>query len=360
MTDVITHVQQVTLDWLNAALSGTAALTSGRVCHFELAESDSINAQMIHLRLRYTADAQGTRPAALLLKLCRDEAFGDSEVQYYTRDYVSLDDAPLVPCYHARYAASPSRYHLLLDDLSATHRNNYDTPPTLGYGLAVARALAKLHAHYWGLERLSQIDAQLPGETQIRRSMTLAASGLETMLARVGGEIDPQWVRTLHAIFERHPAAMLERTRNPVGFTLIHGDVNPGNVLSPVKGSGKMYLIDRQPFDWSLTVWLGVSDVAYLMVRPWETDFRRRAEMPVLREYLAGLQQAGVTNYDWDQLLDDYRLSVIQNVYVSAQRCATDDECERMQWLWWPHLQRTMTAYFDLDCNRLLETKRPR
>jgi hypothetical protein len=40
-------------------------------------------------------------------------------------------------------------YHLLLDDLAATHRNRRDAPPTLEYGLAVAEALARLHVHHW-------------------------------------------------------------------------------------------------------------------------------------------------------------------------------------------------------------------
>ena len=359
MSDVITHAGQVTLDWLNTALSGTAALTEGRVSHFELAESDSINAQMIHLRLRYTTDAQGTLPAALLLKLCQDEDFGDSEVHYYMRDYVDLADAPLVRCYHARYAASPSRYHLLLDDLSATHRNNYDTPPTLDYGLQVARALAKLHVHWWSPAKREKLGAMIPTDAAIRRSIGPAAAGLEPMLSRVREEIDPTWRDILYEIFRMHPRCMIERTRNPNGFTLVHGDVNPGNVLSPIDGTGKIYLIDRQPFEESLTVWLGVSDLAYLIVRPWQTNLRRAAELPILREYHDNLMQAGITDYDWDQLLDDYRLSVIQSVYVSAARCEEAAECDQMQWLWWPHLQRSMTAYFDLDCDRILETTRP-
>ncbi len=87
---------------------------------------------------------------------------------------------------------------------------------------------------------------------------------------------------------------MRERTRDGAGFTLVHGDVNPGNVLTPISGAGPVYLIDRQPFDWSLTTWLGASDIAYMIVHRWDTELRRELELPVLRHYHAALERRGV------------------------------------------------------------------
>lgn len=36
-------------------------------------------------------------------------------------------------------------------------------------------------------------------------------------------------------------------------------------------------------FDWSLTVWLGVYDLAYAIVQDWDTPLRRQWEFPMLR-----------------------------------------------------------------------------
>jgi hypothetical protein len=55
----------------------------------------------------------------------------------------------------------------------------------------------------------------------------------------------------------------------------VHGDLNPGNLLWPRQGVEPVYLIDRQPFDWSLQRWLGVSDLARLMIIPWAPELRR-------------------------------------------------------------------------------------
>src|SRR5262249_57745687 len=85
-----------------------------------------------------------------------DCAFGPSEVTYYTRDYVDVEDALLVRCYDAAYSEAKQRYHLLLDDLSETHCAAYRKMPTLTHGLALAEGLAAMHARWWGAHRLPE------------------------------------------------------------------------------------------------------------------------------------------------------------------------------------------------------------
>ena len=146
---------------------------------------------------------------------------------------------------------------------------------------------------------------------------------------------------------------MLDRTKRPEGFTLVHGDVNPGNILSPLEGDRPVYLIDRQPFDWSLTTWLGVSDLSYMMVHWWDPERRRELEMPVLREYHASLRRRGVCGYGWDELLRDYRLCAVQSLYVATEWCVKEEDRARMKWVWLPQLRKSMAAFFDLHCDEL-------
>ncbi len=80
----------------------------------------------------------------------------------------------------------------------------------------------------------------------------------------------------------------------------MHGDVGQNNILVPHEGVRPLYLIDRQPFDWSLTTWLGVYDLAYAMVLDWEVAARRQWEIPILRHYHASLCQRAITTYSWE------------------------------------------------------------
>ncbi len=114
-------------------------------------------------------------------------------------------------------------------------------------------------------------------------------------------------------------------------------------------GERPLYLIDRQPFDWSLSTWLGAYDLAYALVHDWDVDARRRMEQPILRRYHETLAQRGIRNYTWDQLWDDYRLCVAMVVYIAVEFCRGGIN-ESTQWIWLPMLQRALTACDDLDC----------
>ena len=116
----------------------------------------------------------------------------------------------------------------------------------------------------------------------IRSFVAIAEPGVDHILRRFSSELQPHWPDAMRDLFARHPQAMIERTSDPNGFTLIHGDTGEQNILTPRQGDRPVYIIDRQPFDWSLTTWLGAYDLAYAMVLDWPVELRRQWEMPVL------------------------------------------------------------------------------
>lgn len=353
-TKVITDLDLVNEAWLSHVLLASGALQDGAVSGITMKRDDRRLSSIGHLSVVYAPGTRGPCPRKLFLKVCRteleDESFGPSEVNYYARDYVGVDGLPLLPCYDAVYSAEKGAYHILLDDVSDTHRESHGRTPTLDYGLALADGLARMHAHWWGAERLAACGEPIPTAAQIERYVSMARAGLDPMLQSVRGQIDIPWEAALHDIFANHPAKMIERTAVADGFTLVHGDPNPGNILAPLDGDTPIYLIDRQPFDWSLTTWLGVGDLSYAMVHWWDTDVRRELESPILQRYHKRLLASGVKDYSWEQLMRDYRLSIVNSVYVATEWCRNDDDCLNMKWAWFPMLQRAMTTFFDHHC----------
>lgn len=273
-------------------------------------------------------------------------------MNYYKRDYVGVAGAPLVRCYDAAYSEQLKRYHLLLDDLSQTHIESAEKPPTLEFGLALADGLAALHAHWWGAARLAQAGAPIHDAEHIRRFIQIAEPGAGHILNRFSTELKPHWPETIRALFAKHPRLLIERARDDRGFTLIHGDTGSSNILVPRDADRPLYIIDRQPFDWSLTTWLGVYDLAYAMVLDWEVETRRQFETPVLRRYHAQLIQKGVSGYSWERLWDDYRLCAAMGVYIAVEYCRGGVN-ERWIPAWLPMLQRSLTACDDLDVTAL-------
>ena len=354
---VITSVDQVTSAWLTDVLRHSGALTHGTVASFEVAAGEDVRLSTnARLTLIYSPDAQGVQPQKLFLKMVNtapvDGFFGDSEITYYQRDYLGLADAPLIRCYAAAYSEEQRRYHLLLDDLSATHKVSIFKTPTLEHGLALAEALATLHAHWWGQQRLDQANAPLPSAAAISRYVGNSEPGVSHILAACADQLQPHWPQAILDFFEQHPRLMTERTRSASGFTLVHGDLNGFNILVPIEGARPIYLIDRQPFDWSLTVWLGVWDFMFPLVIDCDPAIRREIELPVLHRYHEHLLQRGVQNYSWDQLWDDYRLSMAMSIYIVSEWNRYSLNVEAMP-IWMPMLQRSMTAFDDLECAKL-------
>lgn len=354
---VITGLEQVTTEWLTAVLTRCGALTYGSVQAFTVDTGQGNWSRNARLAVYYAAASQGTRPHHLFLKLVStnlgDESFGPSEVFYYNRDYLDVPQAPLLRCYHAAYSEEQQCYHLLLEDVSKTHITAADKPHTLGYGLALAEAFAILHARWWGTQRLTEAGAPIHDAHHIQRFVAIAEPGAGHIIRHLSTELEPHWPDLIREVFSHHPAAMIARAQDANGFTLIHGDVNQYNILIARDGMRPLYFIDRQPFDWSLTTWLAVYDLAYVMVLDWDSTVRRDLEQPVLRHYHKHLLQQGVTGYTWEQLWDDYRLAAAMGVYLACEYCR---DGLNSQGRWPTLLKRSLTTIDALNCRELWHT----
>lgn len=347
----ILDIDQVNARWIESCLRNSGALIDGAVQSIDVRANRADNSQNARITVHYAPASTGALPASLFLKLCSgDGVFGPSEVLYYTRDYAGLVDAPLLRCYDAQYQDAPRAYHVLLEDVSETHFNNHERAPALPYGLELSEALAKLHAHLWGEPRFTPLGYPMPSAAFIEQYVAQSQPGLPVLIRELGDELPAAWREALMRFFDEHPRRMIERARDPNGFTVVHGDDNPGNVLSPRSGGEPpLYLIDRQPFDWSLAVWLGVSDVSYAIAHWWPVETRRACEHAMLQRYYDTLVQRGVQGYSFRQLLADYRLSIGLSLYVAVGWCAELADPAPMKWLWWSQLQKAMPAYLDWD-----------
>ena len=304
----------ITLDWLSAVLKRPLRA-------FSKTEASSNWANQTRL-LVTCADGSELQ---LRLKTCLGSTFDRSEADYYTHDYLTLANAPLVRCHDAQFEPGTG-YHILLDDLAATHTNRRDAVPTLAYGLAAAEALGRLHRHHW------------------QSQPAPATADMDRYFAAIRPGAAP-----LEAISRRPMAKRLEsdetqlraRWADARGMTLLHGDLNPENVLTPNNSESPVLFIDRQPFDWSLRYGVAVLDLAYFLAIWWPADVRIAHQETILRQWHQAL---GRPDYSWAQTSADWRLSVAHCLHVPFKWCADPKNAENMRWLWEIQLERILTA----------------
>ncbi len=300
----IQRFDQVTPAWLSGVLGE-------EVVSVELSTSTSNWAQSASI----TARMAGGQSRKLWIKLCMGSTFGSSEVDYYLRDYIDLPNAPLVACHDACYEPGIG-YHVLLDDLSDDFQDRKTAPPTLEHGLALAEAIARMGAHLWE-------SGTPPTSSQWDAYFEHICAGIEPIELETG--------LSFRANFDSHEARLRERWSNPTGLTLLHGDINPTNVLAPKGAESPVYILDRQPFDWTITYGLAVFDLAYSIVPWWPHEFRGSHQKVILRQWFDILGQPG---YTWEQAQADWDLSVEHCLHIPIEWCRDSEDLERMRGLW--------------------------
>ncbi len=352
---VLHTFDELTADWLTDTLREKGLLAQGQVTRIETARTTHQASLNYFLNVEYSADASPTAPRTLFLKLSRPERLPltASEVEYYTK-IVAQTPLKITPlCYSAEFDSQQGAYHILLEDVSATHTGlSLSYPPTPAHALQMAKTLARLHAHWWEKPTLNTV-SDLPSEAVINRYVNFCLAGLSPLFDFLGDRLTHQQRNLIETLVNQLPRWMIARTQqNPNHLTLIHGDCHNANWLLPKTG-GEPFLIDRQPFDWSLTCWLGASDLSYMMVHWWYPSYRQRVEESVLQTYHRELVEQGVSNYEWSQLWDDYRLCAIQSLYVPLAWC-TSGSIDDSSWIWYPKVMYTLVAIQHLQSQDLL------
>ena len=317
------------------------------------------NSSAARLHLHGVADG-ASLPPTLFLKLCpRGHGFlGTSEIAYYTRDYTGLENAPLVRCYAAIGACDVTAdeslgegYALLLADLTTSHTDNKSIRPTDSHARRLGHALGTLHAHLWGTA--ADPDGPHDLDADFGRYLTHAASGLGPVLDALGETIDAPDRDRLRRVFDEDVDRMHERARTGTGVALLHGDPNPTNVLTPralCEGSEPpLYLIDRQPFAWSLRLWLGATDLVKASVPFWSREERRTHERSLLQGYHAALLEGGVPDYPWSRLVADWRSCLCHAALVGVEWGTDLQTLDTMRWLWERQVRRALGALADWD-----------
>lgn len=326
---IIECTSQVSQQWLQKIIQ--QFYPQARIQNYSVDCRDSQHASNAIVRIRY--DGNNHYPTSFFLKICKNcEYFiTDSEYNYYQKDYIALKNAPIPICYDAQY--DNNGYHLLLQDLSSTHYCNQDIEPTQLHARELAQELACLHAHYW------QKDLPI---SSLRNYIQKVQHGLPIIMSLTSLSSKDQ--DAIRKILDDCLQKIYDRQHNRQGFSKIHGDVNPCNVLSPYNG-GKTYIIDRQPFLWSLTHFLGVYDLAYAIIPFWTPEKRRELEMMLLQTYHCKLREFGVQNYSWEQCIADYKLCIVLTFYVPISWGLSEGSVQKMQWLWEKQLRRSLQAF---------------
>ena len=352
----LSDLSQAGAEWLTQTLADRGHLLRGRVARVIRDIWMQSNYSIIgRLQVSYSSDAVAeggaALPAALLLKFNTPgrttraiPSFEPREFEFYSHIATGMNNPPTARCYDAAFEPRSGGFHLLLEDLTSTHRYaGKALPPTLPECEQMVACLARFHAAWWNDARLgTQIGRPFRDERRSQYATTLTMQ-CGRFLARMGDRIAGARRDALRDLCGVYPRLLERQRAGPL--TITHGDAHAQNFLLAKREGAEG--ADCRLIDWEAwEIAPATDDLAFMMAVNWFAERRQRMEQPLLRQYHSTLLAAGVCHYSWDACWLDYRLSVIKHLctplYLSVNGAVPA--------LWWNHLERILAAYEDLGC----------
>jgi aminoglycoside phosphotransferase len=341
-------------DHLTTVLRKSGVLSDGRVSDVALENPhNTILSHIVRLKLTYDGVASGAPPSLFLKSAHKDRldpswVGGRHEVGFYTEVAPRLPVGLVPRCFDADWNADTNVWHLLLEDLAATHLTAtiWPLPPPFDQCGAIVEALARVHAEWWDNPSLGvSVGTWLDAEA-LERNRQIFSEHFARFTDQLGDRIPPERRKLFHRLLDATPR-FRQRYLSHRDVTIVHGDAHVWNCLLPRDGEAG----GGRFFDWDCWgIDVGSSDLAYMIAMHWYPDRRQSYERPLLDRYHAALLAHGVKGYDRRALQDDYRLSVLLRIMTPVWQWANNIP----PLIWWNNLERILMAADDLDCRELL------
>ena len=188
---------------------------------------------------------------------------------------------------------------LLLEDLSDARVGDQVAGCDVEDAKAALRSISKFHAGFWGRKN-PDVDWIHNGANQSKIQHGLFMKALPAYRELFDDVIDETVSEQLNWLIE-HGAEVLEKCNR--NTTLIHGDFRLDNIFFGDDGSDPV-LIDFQ----TVNVYTPMTDIAYFLLPNLRDEFQS-SQMELVRYYWESLISEGVSNYSWEECLEDYELA---------------------------------------------------
>ena len=347
-------VEHVTSKWLTDALASTGVISSSTVTSFDserLGVGQGFTGQISRLRLAYDSRDDGA-PHSLIAKFpstdpvvraAVDEiGIYEREVRFYG-ELAAQVELSTPRCFYSATDGEVGDHVLLLEDLApARVGDNVAGCSDEDAELAI-REIAKFHAAFWEDSRLAGLD-WIPSFDNLAEIMQERYRRYwNPFLAKVG-ELLPPTLLEIGQVFGDNVASIM-RQLGGSPRTIDHGDYRLDNMIFGAPVTGRPLTV----IDWQVPmIGPGVADVAYFVGFCIDPEQRRATELGLLRDYHSALLACGVSGYDFDGCMHDYRRCILYHLTrVVTAIALLDVSSERGQQLVKAILQRFDSALTD-------------
>jgi hypothetical protein len=293
---------EITAEWLNDVLFPEIA--SNKIISIEIDEKLKFRSGLgkaMRVKLNYAT--QKCEPDSVIVKFQVNNS--DKKIEGEIYQLLEEAKASFMPSLYGVFGEG----NLVLEDLSPTHFNLPEANFTIAQARNVISLLADVNSRFWGDSRVPKID-QSHFINSININYGECWDNFKNRYQKqLGKEVaDFEWIWKNAEVVSRH--------YNSGQITLIHGDVNNGNLLFPNNGSNKPILIDWQLSGQKVLPF----DLSYFIVKNLSVEQRREHEDALVKEYYELLPDHIKTSYSFDRLMLDYRACLTRSMLSAVTR----------------------------------------
>ncbi|PKB82161.1 MAG: hypothetical protein BZY88_05180 [SAR202 cluster bacterium Io17-Chloro-G9] len=353
--------EHVTSQWLTGALASTGVIRGATVTSFDserLGEGQGFVGQITRLRLTYGTGEDGV-PHSLIAKFPATDPsvravvneFGvyEREVRFYA-EVAPQVELSTPRCFYGATDREAGDHVLLLEDLAPARVGDNVAGCSDEDAKLAIREIAKFHAAFWESHRLAALDWIPTFDDTAEIMQERYKRYWDPFLAKVGDMLPPYFLEIAQRFGDNVAGIMRQLGSRP--RTVTHGDYRLDNMIFGTPESGRPLTV----IDWQLPmIGPGVADVAYFVAFCIDPERRRATEIGLLRGYHSALLEYGVTGYEFDGCLLDYRRSLLYHLTRAVNGGAVlDFSNERGLLLVEAILQRTDSALVDHNVMELM------
>ena len=213
------------------------------------------------------------------------------------------------------------RYVLVLEDIADARPPSQVEGGSLDDALISLETLAKFHAHHWMNEESIAVSDRIWALNRLPKvSQASYARNREEFIGRFGELVGDEKMRVIDDTQDRLEDLLAPLAQDP--WTLLHGDYRLDNIM--FRPNGEIVVIDYQLLSKGRPGW----DVAYFITTALSADYKSEEET-MLKHYHETLLRAGITNYSFEELVDDVELTKLLLAHrLVGSRDAFDTELQ--------------------------------
>jgi thiamine kinase-like enzyme len=349
----------VTPEWLTSALREGGSLKEAAVtgCQKEtIGVGVGFMSQLARCDLTLDRTEQAA-PRSLIAKLPTPSPenraiadlfnFYEVETGFY-RDLAAKTPVRTPACYYSDFAPAAKNFVLLMEEMNPSVADQVHGCSQAQTEEAV-RGLARLHTTWWSSPELESL-TWLPWNNDPVRAGAAQASYQMAWgpFSQIVGSMVPKEILELGERFAPKVVATLDKLAESP-WTLVHGDYRLDNLFFGPDGS--LAVVDWQIISRGPAAF----DLAYFMTGSVRPEDRKAWEMDLLRGYHESLMKAGVRDYSFERLFEDYRRGVLFSfLYAVIIIGQMDISGDRGRALFEASLERTVTAIIELEAAEML------